>query len=300
MSDRRKHLEFLRKTAKDAIWAGDYERALTLYDDGLGLARGWKDRDLEDLFTCNRATTLLEMDRQDFDLSRLKEILLRNPTNFNGALAAHTCARAHELRGEPARARFYAQTALQKSRDLGFDDILASSYNVLGNLELRESRFEEARDLFEEALGHLQARGDETSCLAAQYADNLGYCHIALDHVETGLPLVRRAVDLFEHHGARQALDYPCLDICFASVKTKQLEEAEVWGVQALALGKEFARNDVVKNSHYLLAETYSEMGKEPEADEHYEALADFYPNFPALKNYLRQISLMDVINLRA
>jgi len=71
MSDRRKHLEFLRKTAREAIWSGDYERALTLYEDGLALARSWKDRDLEDLFTCNRATTLLEMDRQDFDLSRL-------------------------------------------------------------------------------------------------------------------------------------------------------------------------------------------------------------------------------------
>src|SRR5262249_60404645 len=58
MSERRKHLEFLRRTARDAIWAGDYERALTLYDDGLALARSWKDRDLEDLFTCNRATTL--------------------------------------------------------------------------------------------------------------------------------------------------------------------------------------------------------------------------------------------------
>ena len=74
MSERRKHLEFLRKTAKDAIWSGDYERALTLYEDGLALARSWKDRELEDLFTCNRATTLLEMDRQDFDLSGLKGI----------------------------------------------------------------------------------------------------------------------------------------------------------------------------------------------------------------------------------
>jgi hypothetical protein len=72
MTERRKHLEFLRKTARDAIWAGDYDRALSLYEDGLGLARSWKDRDLEDLFTCNRATTLLEMDRQDFDLSALK------------------------------------------------------------------------------------------------------------------------------------------------------------------------------------------------------------------------------------
>jgi len=79
VSERRKHLEFLRKTAREALWAGDYERALTLYEDGLALARAWKDRDLEDLFTCNRATTLIEMDRRDFDLSRLKEIVLRSP-----------------------------------------------------------------------------------------------------------------------------------------------------------------------------------------------------------------------------
>src|SRR6185369_5528650 len=45
MRERRKHLEFLRQTAREAIWSGDYERALTLYDDGLSLARSWKDRD---------------------------------------------------------------------------------------------------------------------------------------------------------------------------------------------------------------------------------------------------------------
>src|ERR1700693_4226219 len=118
MSERRKHLEFLRKTAREAIWSGDYELELTLYDDGLSLARTWKDRDLEDLFTCNRATTLLEMDRQDFDLSALKEILLRSPGSPNGVLAAYASAHAHEVRGETSRATFYAQTALQKSRDL--------------------------------------------------------------------------------------------------------------------------------------------------------------------------------------
>ena len=300
MSDRRKHLEFLRKTAKDALWAGDYERALTLYDDGLALARSWKDRELEDLFTCNRATTLLEMDRQDFDLSHLKAILLRNPESYNGALAAYVSAHAHEKRGDYSKAVFYARTALQKSRDLNLAELLSASLNSLANLELHESRFDSAQLLFQEALEILESRGEADSYLGALYSDNLGYSYIALDQISIGLPLVRRAVDLFQRLGARQALDYPCLDICFASVKTNKLEEAEVWGVQALALGKEFARNDVVKNSHYLLAETYSEMGREPEADAHYEALADFYPGFPALKNYLRQISLMDVINLRA
>jgi tetratricopeptide (TPR) repeat protein len=300
MSERRKHLEFLRKTAKDALWSGDYERALTLYEDGLALARSWKDRELEDLFTCNRATTLLEMDRQDFDLSRLKEIVLRNPSSYNGVLAAHTCAHAHEVRGDYARAQFYAKTALQKSRELGFHELTASSFNMLGNLELHESQFEAARQLYREALSHLEARGEEESLLAAQYSDNLGYCHIALDRIPEGLPLVYRAVELFERLGARQALDYPSLDLCFAKLKTNKFEEAEEWGRRALDLGKEFGREDVIKNSHYLLAESCTEMGREDQAEEHYEALANYYPNFPALKNYLHQISLMGMINLRA
>jgi tetratricopeptide (TPR) repeat protein len=300
MSDRRKHLEFLRKTAKDALWAGDYERALTLYDDGLGLARGWKDRDLEDLFACNRATTLLEMDRTDFDLSELKSILLRNPESYNGALAAYVSAFAHEKRGDYRKAVFYAQTALQKSRDLRSEELISACLNSLANLELHESRFDTAGKLFSEALQILEERGQANSYLGALYSDNLGYSYIALDQIDIGVPLVCRSLELFEKLGARQALDYPSLDLCFAKIKTKGFDEAEEWGRRALALGTEFARKDVVKNSHYLLAETYCELGKESEADEHYEALADFYPNFPALKNYLRQISLMDVINLRA
>ena len=42
------------------------------------------------------------------------------------------------------------------------------------------------------------------------------------------------------------------------------------------------------------------EMGRASEADDQYEALTTYYPDFPALKHYLRQISLMEVINLRA
>lgn len=300
MSERRKHLEFLRKTAREAIWAGDYERALTLYDDGLSLARSWKDRDLEDLFTCNRATTLIEMDRRDFDLSRLKEIVLRNPSSYNGALASYISANAHEARGDYARARFYAQTALTKSRELGLEELTGSSLNLLANLELRESRFDAALSLFEEAVERLESEGESLSRQAAVATDNLGYCHIALGRIDFGLPLVERSLSVLDRLGARQAMDYPTLDLCFANVKRNHFDEAESWGIRALGLGKEFGREDVVKNAHYLLAETYSEMGRTSEADAQYEALATYYPNFPALKHYLHQISLMEVINLRA
>ena len=300
MAERRKHLEFLRKTARDAIWAGDYDRALSLYEDGLALARSWKNVDLEDLFTCNRATTLLEMDRQDFDLSALKEILLRSPRSPNGVLAAYASAHAHEVRGEYSRAAFYAQTALQKSRDLRLEEWTAAAINLLANLELRESHFESAKSLFEEALEGLDERGETLSREGAVISDNLGYCHIAVDRVEVGLPYVQKAISVLESLGARQALDYPCLDLCFAMLKLDRLDQGESWGIRALGLGHEFGREDVVKNSHYLLAEIYSTMGHSDRADEHYDALSNYYPDFPALKHYLRQISVTAMLNLRA
>ena len=154
--------------------------------------------------------------------------------------------------------------------------------------------------LFQEAVERLESEGESLSRHAAVATDNLGYCHIALDRMELGLPLVHRSLSVLDSLGARQAMDYPTLDLCFASVKMSRLDEAESWGIRALGLGKEFGREDVVKNAHYLLAEAYSEMGRRSEADEQYEALAVFYPDFPTLPHYLGQISLMEVINLRA
>jgi len=115
MSERSKHLDFLRLTAREALWSGDHERALMLLDEGLALSRAWKQRESEDVFLCNRVTALVEMERNDFDLSSLKEVVLRHPDGRLGAFASYTAACAHELRNEFAKARVYAQMAINRS-----------------------------------------------------------------------------------------------------------------------------------------------------------------------------------------
>ena len=131
----------------------------------------------------------------------------------------------------------------------------------------------------------LESEGESLSRQAAVAADNLGYCHVALDEIDLGVPLIERSLSVLEKLGARQAMDYPALDLCFAKVKTSHFDEAENWGIRVLELGQEFGRNDVVKNSHYLLAETYSELGRESQADEHYEALAELLPDLSPPSN---------------
>ena len=299
MSDRSKHLEFLRRTAREAVWRGDGERALLLLEEGLGLARAWKLRETEDLFLCNRIATLVEMERNDFDLAALKEVVLRHPEGRLGAFAAYTAACAHEQRREYGKARTYAQMAIGRSD--GVNDYLKGvSLNLLGSLDLSESRFDSAMPLFREAIEIYSDCNQDTTRETAVAEDNLGYGYIACDEVDVGLPIVERALSQFDAMGARAFTTFPNLDLCLGHLKLEHYDEAERWGIQALALGQEFGQEKVVKNSHYLLGEIYSEVGRRTDAEQHFDALSKFYPDFPSLKGFLHQVNVVGMINLRA
>jgi tetratricopeptide (TPR) repeat protein len=299
MSDRSKHLDFLRRTAREAVWSGDFDRALRLLEEGLALARGWKLRESEDIFLCNRVATLVEMERNDFDLATLKEVVLRHPEGRLGAFAAYTAACAHELRREHAKARIYAQMAITRSE--GTQPYLKGvSLNLLGSLDVSESQFQSALPLFREALEIYAECPQDTTREAAVAEDNMGYVYIACDEVSVGLPIVERALNQFDAMGARAFTTFPNLDLCLGHLKLEQYEEAEHRGIQALALGQEFHQEKVIKNSHYLLGEIYSEVGRRGDADQHFDALSKFYPDFPALKGFLHQVNVVGMINLRA
>jgi TolA-binding protein len=100
--------------------------------------------------------------------------------------------------------------------------------------------------------------------------------------------------------GARAFTTFPNLDLCLGHLKLEHYDEAERWGIQALALGQEFGQEKVVKNSHYLLGEIYSEVGRRTDAEQHFDALSKFYPDFPSLKGFLHQVNVVGMINLRA
>ena len=297
MSERRKHLEFLRKTAKEAIWSGDYERALTLYDDGLSLARAWKDRDLEDLFTCNRATTLIEMDRQDFDLSRLKEILLRSPSSFNGVLAAYVSANAHEARGEFERARFYAQAALAKSRELGLEELTGTSLNLLANLELHEGRFEAARDLFPEAVERLESEG-ESSRARPPSPRTIWATATSRSTASTSASRSSAARSSSSKAWARArrwtTRPRPVLRHVKGAWTRPRAGASRRSGSARSSAGKTSSRTRTIcwpRRTAKWAGRRGGRAVRRP---------GGLLPDFPALKNYLRQISLMEVINLRA
>lgn len=299
MSERTKHLEFLRHTAREAVWGGDFERALLLLEEGLGLARAWKLRESEEIFLCNRIATLLEMGRNDFDLSSLKEVLLRHPSGTLGAFSAYVAGRAHHARRENARARTYAQMALSRC-DEEKSYLRGAALHLCATVSLSTCDFDAALPQYREAMDIFESCGQDATRELAQAEDNVGYIYICRDEVAVGLPMVERALSQFEALGARAYMPFPCLDLCLGNLKAESFPEAEQWGVKALALGHELGQKDVIKNSHFLLGELYSETERHEEAERHFAALSDFYPDFPALKNFLHQVNVVDVINLRA
>ena len=88
-------------------------------------------------------------------------------------------------------------------------------------------------------------------------------------------------------------MDYPCLDLCFASLKTDEPKRPRAGASARSASGSEFGR-ERRRQERALPAgrDLQRDWAASSAADEHYEALANYYPNFPALKNYLHQISL--------
>jgi tetratricopeptide (TPR) repeat protein len=299
MSDRRKHLDFLRQTAREAVWQGAFDRALVVLDEGLALSRAWKQKESEDIFLCNRIATLIEMERTDFDLSALKEVLLRHPFGRLGAFAAYTAGCAHEMRREFAKARAYTQMAVTRCEDAN-EYLRGVSLNLLGSLSVSESDFDSALPLFREALSIYEECEEDTARESAVTEDNIGYIYISNDEIGVGLPMVEHAHAQFEAMGARAFETFPSLDLCLGHLKMQRYDEAEQWGIRALSLGQEFNQKNIVKNSHYLLGEIYSETGRNRDADRHFDALSGYYPDFPGLKNFLHQVNVVGMINLRA
>ena len=283
MSDRRKHLEFLRKTAKDAIWSG------RLRPRADALRRRPRPRPL---LEGPRARGPLHLQPGD-DAPRDGPAGLRSLAS-EGDRPAQPRKPERRARGAmppPTRTRcaastrkaaFYAQGALQKSRELGLDDWTGASLNLLANLELHESRFEQARGLFQEALDRFESDGRSES---SRSRGRLRQPRVLPHRPRRGADraAARRAVAVRCSRAWARARRWITPASTSASRRSSWngSSRRRAGACAPSSSASEFGRNDVVKNAHYLLAETYSEMGRESAADEHYEALAHVLPGFP-------------------
>ena len=86
------------------------------------------------------------------------------------------------------------------------------------------------------------------------------------------------------------------VDLCYGYLDLEQYETARRFGEMSLAIAGEPRQ---VRNAHYLLGEAAYKMGDVDAAEDHFEHLARFYPQFRHLKSLLFAIDLRSMLNLK-
>lgn len=287
----------LKRLGQLAIEAGRLEEAAGFFDQALAWARE-NDGTLVDLAVCNRAAVSIELRQGEAELTRLREILLRNVDTLCCRVAAYNIARHYELTKNYKKSMFYARIACDRSAILGRRDWLASSHNLIGNTLLAEGFVDRAREEYERALELLP---DEPIPAGASVLDNLGYCRILQGRHSEGYALLYRSLRLAQRFGAERYEISTRLDLCFAHLETGRYHRASRHGCIALALAEKAGEVDAIKNALYLLGEVANLRGETDVAHSYFSRLQrDFYPDECYLPGFLLAVDIRKLVNLHA
>lgn len=290
--------EELRSLGAQAVEAGRLEEAESLFEEALTWARHHGEPNQIDLAVVNRAAAAIDLGHGEGELTRLREILMLGADPVNCRIAAYNIARYYELTKSFKKALFYARIARDRSEHLGRRDWLASSHNLIGNLLLAESFFEEACQEFEQALA-LSPGGDEFR--RALIKDNLGYCYVVSGRIQEGFRLLFESYRSLRRAGACRYAVQPRVSLCFAYLEIGRPERALLCGRTALATAEAEDNIESVKNLLYLLGEAANLQGDLGLARSYFSRLQrDFYPDAGYLPDFLLAIDVRKLINLKA
>jgi tetratricopeptide (TPR) repeat protein len=290
--------EELRSLGEKAVHAGHLEEAEVLFDQALAWAREHGEPWQIDLGVCNRAAVRIELGRGESELSRLREILLRNANPQNCQLGAYNISRYYELTKNYKKSLFYARIALERAETLGRRDWMASSHNRIGNVLLAESFVDEACQRYETALSLMAERH---GVWRAGILDNLGYCRILQRRYPEGYSLLYASLRILRRSGSERYLVPPLLDLSFAHIETGRYKQAQRHAADALRIAYRTDQADSIKNALYLLGEAANLSGDNEAAEDHFIRLQrEFFPNASYLPSFLMTVDIRKMINLHA
>lgn len=291
--------ELLRDRGLESLNRGEVQVARDFFKEALDRASETGDERAVDRAFCNLAAIQIEMGSiADADLTRLREVLMRNVDAESCRLAAYWLACAHELRKGYKKALFYARISLERSTALNRADWIASSHNTLGNILIAESYFDQARGEYEQALAVMPS---EHLLDRALILDNLGYCRIVEGRLADGFRHLYESLRTLRRLKARGFERYPRLGLCFALLEIGRYKAAYRHGLIALRIAESVDDQHSVKNALYLLGEAANLAHNSKGAREHFRTLQErFFPNDRYLPDFLLAIDVRKLINLKA
>lgn len=292
--------EYLRawRLAEDAKDAGRLEEAVRWYAVSREAALAEGNRELVDRALCNEAAVAVALGDGETAVLELREILVRNQSPINCFLAAYTIARAYELRRDNRKGLFYARLARDRAAILERPEWLASAWNQIANFLLGDSFFGEAAETYRLAVSLLPP---EESPRQLVLAANLGYCELMQRRFPDGLRLLYRTLRTSRRRGWARSTMIAHVDLCYAHLELGRLRDAERHGRLGLALAEASGESDWVKNALYLLGEVAVLAGASHEGRARFQELQTrFFPGQPYLSDFLVNVDVRQLVNLRA
>lgn len=285
-------VEELRQQALTLVRSGDYEQALSVYDEALAICT---DEDARELITINKADAMIALERSGPEVNELPRVIMRRRNVRHVYLAAYALQYKYRLDNDLKRALFYGQLALRSAEEAQERSWRRVVLLELGNIYELDSQIDIAIECFEESLALAEeSRENRDLDLSHAYAiENLGYCKMLQGKAEEGLFYVHEALEMLSDPIGR-AEAY--VDLCYGYVEQADYARARQYGEAALEIAKEPRQ---IRNAHYLLGEACYKAGDTEAASFHFDELAKFYPQFRNLKNLLFAIDLRSMVNLK-
>jgi tetratricopeptide (TPR) repeat protein len=282
-----------------------YERhepavALEAFKACVAIASERRDQALHDRAFSNLVSVQLELELAvDRDsLTELRRVLLRCNDPNTACLAAYNIARIYDLDKDKKKAMFYGQLALDHSNKPAARGWQGACLNLLGNLRLSDSQFEEACTQFERALRYADSLSEVQR---AFIVDNLGYCRFVQGRPEEGFELAFNSLRTFIHAGTCDFELYPRLTLCYGYLDVKKYRSALRQGLRALEAAVRIGDVTAHKNAMFLVGEAYNGLGDQNAAWDTFEELQQrYFPDSPHIPTLLMSIDVRSLVNLKA
>lgn len=288
------------RRAQQAHRQGDRERVLACYRSALRTARRSGNESLEQRARCDVSSALIELGRYREAEIGLREIILHARDRRAVWQATFNLSIALRRQGSVDRACQFARRALDAARRLRSRRCLARSLNLLGNLHLIESRFDDALECYRSALELYENCSGDWRYPITVIRDNIGYCLLLKGRFEEGLKDIEAALALAREVGRPQT-EAECLqDRCYGLLRLRRLEEAEESGRRALELAERHGYREILVNCYYLLGEIRHLLEDAGGRDEYFLKLQALYPHLPFLRDFLCAFDVSGIINLKS
>ena len=286
---------------REATMRGEFVEALALYTDArkVALSQGSAGRGMLDASDLNIAMVHLQMGNARQGEEGLREILLRTGTPRVAFSAAYNLGSSLRKQGRYDRALSYAGRALDHARQISAPDLLAAGHSLYGNIRLNQNHVESALAEYATSMEYRLAQEGDTRYSRAILMENIGYCHLLKEDLDTGILNIEQALVLAREVGDLRCIAECLQDLCYGHLLAGRHAESLKLGCEALSAARETGYNDIEENCHYLLGELGSRTDNLDRRDEHFNRLQDMHPELPFLKDFLCAVDVTNFITLK-